>query len=279
MGLPRKILGVVFQGSGERFMRFATTAAVLAAVLAATPAVAPAAAKGKTVQCWTDKNGQRMCGDRIPPEYAGQKRDVMKDGRVIDTIDASKTEEQQQAEVARKKAEEDARKRAEQDRALLEMYRSQDDLTAMRNERISLIDSRTQAAEKNAADTDKALKGLRARAEALQKANKPVDDKLARQIRQFEKSQQQNAAALERYHKERETLLEKFDRDYERYAELRGLPVSTPPPPPARPDEQAATPATPAKPADPKAGQAATPATPADPKAGAATPPAAKAGG
>jgi hypothetical protein len=247
-------------------MRFATMAAVLAAMLAA-PAVTQAAPK--KIQCWTDKNGQRMCGDRIPPEYAGEKRDVMKDGRVIDTIDASKTEEERNAEIARKKAEEEAKKRAEQDRTLLEMYRSQSDIVAMRDERIALIESRTQAAEKNAADTDKVLVGLRARAAALEKDNKPVDAKLAKQIRQFEKSQEQNKNALERYRKEREALRDKFDRDYVRYAELRGLPVSAPPPPLAR---------TPATPADPKAGQAATPAAPADPKA-AATPPPAKSGG
>lgn len=254
-------------------MRFATMAAVLAAVLAAAPAVTQAAGP-KKIQCWTDKNGQRMCGDRIPPEYAGEKRDVMKDGRVIDTIDASKTEDERKAEQARKNAEEEQKKRAEQDRALLEMYRSQGDIVAMRDERLALIDSRTQAAEKNANDTDKALVGLRARADAQQQKDGKVDDKLAKQIKSFEKSQEQNKGALERYRKERETLQQKFDRDYVRYAELRGLPASAPPPPPSRAAEaepakqdakKGATPATPAKPADPKAGEAAAPAEPAVP--------------
>jgi hypothetical protein len=256
-------------------MRFTTMAAVLAAVLAAAPTMSQAAPK--KIQCWTDKNGQRMCGDRIPPEYAGQKRDVMKDGRVVDTIDASKTEDERKAEVARKKAEEEQKKRAEQDRALLEMYRSQNDIVAMRNERLALIDSRTQAAEKNATDTDKALAGLRARADAQQQKEGKVDDKLAKQIKSFEKSQEESTNALERYRKESETLLQKFDGDYMRYAELRGLPASTPPPPPVKAAEAApakkdgkkgATPATPAKPADPKAGEAATPAQPATPPKG-----------
>ena len=249
-------------------MRFAMVAAVLAA-LAVTPALAQKG--GKKIQCWTDKNGARMCGDRIPPEYAGEKRDVMQDGRVVDTIDASKSEDERKAEAERKKAELERQKQAEHDRTLLEMYRSQNDITAMRDERLALIDSRTQAAEKNSADTDKALAGLRARAEALQKDNKPVDDKLAKQIKQFEQSQEQNAKALERYRKERETLQAKFDRDYMRYSELRGLPATTPPPPPASSAEKAAAEkkAAPEKAAAEKAG-----ATPAQP----ATPPA-KAGG
>lgn len=243
-------------------------AAVITAVLVAALSAMPAAAQqkgGKKIQCWTDKNGARMCGDQVPPEYAGEKRDVMQQGRVVDTIDASKTADERDAEKRRLAAEEDKQKRAEYDRALLEMYRNQGDITAMRDERISLVDSRIQAAQKNSSDTDKSLAGLRARAEAAEKKNEPVDPRLAKQIRQFEKAQKDNAAALERYNKERESLRVKFERDYVRYAELRGLPTDPPPPPKEAPTAAAATPATPATPADSAAGQAATPAEPAKP--------------
>lgn len=241
-------------------MRVAVITAMLVAALAAVPAEAQQQQKGgKKIQCWTDKNGARMCGDQVPPEYAGEKREVMKGGRVVDTIDASKTADEREVEKKRKAAEEAKAKQAEYDRALLEMYRGQGDITTMRDERISLVDSRIQSAEKNSADSDKSLAGLRARAEADEKKGEPVDPKLAKQIKQFEKAQLQNTAALERYRKEREALQAKFDRDYMRYAELRGLPPTAMPPP------KAATPATEATPADPKSGQAATPAEPAKP--------------
>ncbi len=258
-------------------MKFAIIAALLAAALAALPAEAQQKG-GKKIQCWTDKNGARMCGDRVPPEYAGQKRDVLSEGRVVDTIDASKTAEEREAEKRRKDEELAKQKQAEYDRALLEMYRSQKDITAMRDERIALVDGRIRAAEKNASDTDKSLAGLRARAEAAEKKGEPADPKLTRQIRQFEKAQSDNAAALERYRKERDALQARFDRDYVRYAELRGLPATAPPPPVVKAAEapvgagaqgKGATPATPAKPADPKAGTPAEPAKPAQP----ATPP------
>ncbi len=242
-------------------MRFAALVMAVCAALAAVPAEAQ---KGKKIQCWTDKNGQRMCGDAIPQEYAGQKRDVMKDGRVIDTIDASKSADERDAEKIRLAKQEEQRKAAEYDRALLESYRSQTDITATRDERVSLIDLRIQAAQKGASDTDRALVGLRARAEAQQQKEGAVDPALAKQIKQFEKSQKDNAKALERYNKERDALLAKFERDYMRYSELRGLPKTTPPPPKPL-VAQDATPATPAKPADPKAGTPAKPATPATP--------------
>jgi hypothetical protein len=240
-------------------MRFAVIAAMLATALAALPAEAQ---KQKKIQCWTDKDGARMCGDRVPPEYSGEKRDVIKQGRVVDTIDASKTADEREAEKRRKEAELAKQKQAEYDRALLEMYRTQDDITATRDERISLVDSRVQALEKNASDTDKGLAGLRARAEAAAAKNEPADPALAKRIKQFEKAQAENTKALERNRKEREAMQAKYERDYMRYAELRGLPAKEMPPPKSA---TAAVPAEPAKPADPKAGTPAQPATPATP--------------
>jgi hypothetical protein len=218
-------------------MRFAVITALLAVAFIAQTANAQVEKKG--IQCWTDKNGQRMCGDRVPPEYAGQKRDVFKDGRVVDTISATKSAEEKEAEKRRLKEAEERQKAAEYDRALLESYRTPKDITATRDERLSLIDSRMQAAEKNAADSDKSLTGLRTRAEQDEKAGKPVNNKLAKQIKQFEKAQADNNKALERYRHEREALLAKFERDYMRYSELRGLPVTSPPPPKTAAADQA----------------------------------------
>ena len=241
-------------------MRLAVVVIAVCAALAALPAEAQKGGK-KAIQCWTDKNGQRMCGDAVPQEYAGQKRDVMKDGRVVNTIDASKSAEERDAEKRKQAAALEQQKAAEYDRALLEMYRTQSDIVATRDERISLVDNRIQAAQKTASDTDKSLAGLRARAEAQQQKENQVDPGLAKQIKQFEKSQEDNAKALDRYNKERDALRVKYEKDYMRFGELRGLPATPPPPP--KPVAAPETAATPAKPADPKAGTPATPATPA----------------
>ena len=219
-------------------MRFALMAVMVAAALWALPSGAQSQAK--KIQCWTDKSGQRMCGDRVPPEYAGQKRDVIKDGRVVDTVKPVKTAEEVAAEKRKKQADEEARMAADYDRALLESYRSASDITQMRDDRLALVDSRISSAEKNAADTDKSLTGLRARAEAAQQKNEPVDDRLAKQIRQFEKAQQQNTKALERYRTERAALLAKFDRDYARYNELRGAKATTQAPATSMPTQEPA---------------------------------------
>lgn len=202
----------------------------LLAVLAAVPAAAQEQ-KGQRIQCWSDAKGQRMCGDRMPPEYAAGTREVFQDGRVVKTVKGAKTPE----ELAREEKErQDAEAKAKQeayDRALVETYRSTEDIIAMRDERIALIDSRIASYEKNSGDTDKGLTDLKARAEALQKDNKPVPERLAKQIRQFEKAQTENQQALERARAERLSVQQRFAYDQKRYNEMHGLPADYTPPP------------------------------------------------
>lgn len=241
-------------------MRFVVLAAVAAAISWAGPAAAQ-----KKFQCWTDKNGQRMCGDRVPPEYAGQKREVIKDGRVVDTVKAARTPEEIAEEKRLKQKAEQEKRQADYDRALLETYRTSRDIESMRDERILMIDGRIASIEKSAANTDKSLVDLKARADKLTADGKKVDDKLAKQIRQFERDQRQNRKSLERNRAERAEIEQKFNADLERYCALRGCKVE---PRPAA----AATPATPATPAQPGTAPAA-PATPASPAAKPAAPP------
>lgn len=177
--------------------------------------------KAAPIQCWKDKDGHRMCGDNVPQEYVGEKRDVIKDGRVIDTVKAAKTPEEIAEAKRQKKAADDAAIQERYDTQLLQTYRSSSDIETMRDERVALIDSRTRAIEKNSADTDRTLEDLRARVAAQQKDNKPVDERLAKQVRQFERAQKQNQNALVRYKAEREDVLTKFNGDLARFKELQ----------------------------------------------------------
>jgi DNA repair exonuclease SbcCD ATPase subunit len=198
---------------------------------------------GQTIQCWTTKEGTRMCGDRVPPEYADQQRQVIDEqGRVIETKERARTPEERAAEEAearrRAEAEEAEQRAAEYDRHLLQTYRSVRDLQTMRNERLELLAGRMRAAERSLADNEASLKDLRARAEAQESAGKPVADRLKEQIRQYERSLKENQSALERLGREREEVETRFNRDIQRFSELRGEPVPSPPPPAARAEEK-----------------------------------------
>ena len=199
---------------------------LLTAILMATPA---AAEDKKKFQCWTDNKGQRMCGDRVPPEYAGQKREVIKDGRVVEIKKGAKTPEEIAAEERKVRETEEAKKREAYDRSLLESYRNAKDIEVMRDERLGMLDSRLKASEKSVAENEKTLVDLRARAaEAEKKAAateakdaKPMDPKLAKQIRQHEKALNDSQKSVERLTKEREQTQKKFELDMQRYNELR----------------------------------------------------------
>ena len=183
----------------------------------------PAAAQQKkSIQCWTDDKGQRMCGDHVPPEYAGKERKVM-DGRgvVVETRKASMTSDEI-AEEARKKTEaEEARKRAAYDRALIENFRSTKDLEGMRDERLSLLDSRIASSTQSLADNQNSLGDLLERAETLKKEEKPANVRLERQIKQFTRAVKDNQKALANYQREREEIQTKFDSDIARFNKLR----------------------------------------------------------
>lgn len=251
---------VADRGVEETAMKKLSTGVCAGSLLAALLTVPLQAQDAKTtVQCWTDKSGQRMCGDRVPPEYAGQQRDVIRDGRVVETKKAAKTAEERAEERRQAKKAEEAQRQADYDRALLETYRSARDIEAMRDERLLLLDSRIASAEKNAGDTDAGLVGLRARVEALEKEDKKVPERLTRQIKEFERAQKENLRALERNRDERADIETKFNKDLARYHALRG---TTPPPAPAPAPEGQAAPETPggtapaAAPPPPAAGSA-----------------------
>src|SRR5690606_23800396 len=104
---------------GERSMSMRQVLlAVALAGAAASPLVLHAQTPARKIVCWTGENGHRACGDRGPPQYARQERQVYDaSGRVVETIGRQKTPDEI-AEAERRAAEQEAgRKRAEEQAA------------------------------------------------------------------------------------------------------------------------------------------------------------------
>lgn len=205
---------------------------LLVLMLLAVPIAAANAAESKRIQCWNDKNGNRMCGDRVPPEYAGEKREIIQDGRVIETKRGAKTPEEIAEEARQKEAAKEAERRAQYDRALLESYRNVNDIETMRDERLAMFDGRIRAAEKSTAENQKTLEELRARQKPVPEgeaaAPSKEDAKLAKQIRQYEKALADSQKSLQRLKDERAQTEAKFDADAKRFLELRPPPAPKP---------------------------------------------------
>ncbi|HEX4896309.1 MAG TPA: hypothetical protein VFV11_08265 [Solimonas sp.] len=207
-------------------------AAALAGLLAA-----PAVSAGQ-LQCWTDDQGRRACGDRVPPEYAKKERQVYNEkGRLVDIKEREKTAEESAAEAEAARREAEARQQKEEqvayDRFLVDTFATVRDLEKMRDGRIAAIDSRIALTEKGLADNQVALKSLRAQPPGAGKAAERQKAKIA----EFEKTLAGNERALAQAKAEREQTQQRFARDIERYRQLKGLPpepaASVPATPPA----------------------------------------------
>lgn len=185
-----------------------------------------AASPGKQIQCWTDDQGKRSCGDTVPPQYAKKEREYFNDqGMVVDTKSRQLTPEEQ-AEQQKKEAEAAAelkrvQEQAAYDKFLTDTYNSTKELEKDRDLRTQTLDGRIGLAKKAIADNEKTLADLRGRVDAASKGGKKPDKNLLKQVRKFEKSLAENQKGVEQLQEERANTVAKFNKDIERYKVLR----------------------------------------------------------
>ena len=147
------------------------------------------------IKCWTNNEGIRECGDRVPPEYAQQgHQELSNSGMIINEQERVKTEEELQ-EQARKRAiaAAERRKQAEADKAdriLLATFSSAEEIELVRDDRIRVIQASISLAEKqNEGIQQKLERRIQVMADAKSAGNPPSEasitdiDTLRRQIK------------------------------------------------------------------------------------------------
>ncbi len=181
-----------------------------------------------SIVCWTDENGRRACGDRVPPQYARQERKVYDDaGRVVQTLPRQKTPEEIEAE-ARRAADLEARRRraAEQaayDRFLLTTFADVGELEKTRDNRLQTLDGRLNLARDTLRENRRGVEQLKGQIADVEEAGRKVPARLTRQLETFETAVEDNRRAVGKLREERDVIRDKFDRDIARYRELKGL--------------------------------------------------------
>lgn len=181
------------------------------------------------IVCWTDDQGRRACGDRVPPQYTKVERQFLDArGRVVETrpreLSAAEVAERERAEAARLAQERREREQAAYDRFLLQSYTQVDDLRRARDERMATVEGRLALTQRNAAVTQQAVDDLRRRS-----AQTPSESVLAQQLREQEQALDDQRKAIRTLHQERHSLCETWARDIRRFEQLKGLPASPPP--------------------------------------------------
>lgn len=194
-----------------------------------TLALASGPALAQKLYRWVDENGQVHYGDKVPPEYANQDRDVLnKRGVAVGREEGAETPEEARAREAREQAAKAAQQQAQRDRMILQTYQNVDEIELLRQRRLELIDAQLVIQEQS-------LKTLRARhAEQLERAArfaprntapdaKPLPEGVAEDIAQSESDIRTQERNLKKKRDERTAVNAQFDADAKRFKELRGL--------------------------------------------------------
>ena len=177
------------------------------------------------IVCWTDDNGQRACGNTVPPQYASKERKLFNDrGVVVETRAREATAAERQAAIeaqARAEADADAAaKREAYDNFLIQTYPDVQALIDQRERRLSDLAGRRVLAEAALAETRKSLADLSQRAASLGEAGKAVPEKLQQQINRFADAEKEHQVALDALDAKGAELRERYDRDIARFREL-----------------------------------------------------------
>ena len=207
-----------------------STAATL--LLATFVVVAPCNdAVAQKIRRWVDDDGVVHYGEFVPPEFADRDRDVLNERGIAVDFEQGEITEEERAEMARLAEEEDIRRReaealARRDKILLDTYVTVEEIEALRDQRIDLMESQIRVTEQYLANLRQRLTELHNERERHAQRNGPeaaLPEELALEISRTNASISLYEESLNRARAERHVVQEAFAADISRFAELKGL--------------------------------------------------------
>ncbi|HXV39352.1 MAG TPA: DUF4124 domain-containing protein [Steroidobacteraceae bacterium] len=178
---------------------------------------------------WVDKEGQVHYGDRVPPEYAEQDRDILnRQGVPIAREQGLITAEEAAEQAAIEKAARDEQKRKLRDRVLLQTYQSVRELEVLRDNRLELVDAQLTIQEQSLANLRAQRIQLQKHASRYAPVNKdpkalPLPEEIASDLTRATSDIATQEANLLKRREERENIRLTFEADIKRYKELRAV--------------------------------------------------------
>lgn len=178
---------------------------------------------------WTDENGVRHYGDRIPAEYAeAHKRVLNEQGIVVDHVEGRKSEEQLAAERAQAERAAAAELRLRNDRALLATYLSVDEIVMHRDRRVELFQAQSRVAELYLRNLERRLEKLMSEAGRFQPySSNPeaplIDPDLINDIEFTKQTIKRHENNILKFREDEKNIIERFDGDIRRFEQLKGL--------------------------------------------------------
>ncbi len=178
---------------------------------------------------WVDEDGTVHFGDQVPPEYAPVERQVLNQyGVPLKTEKGLLTEEDVAAEKKAAAERAAAIAAARRDEVLLSTYLSVEEIEALRNRRVELIDGQISVTENYLASLREKLQQLQAEASGYKPYStdpdaEPLDEKLALEITDTMDSIALYERTLADTRNRQGRVMLTFNADIARFRELKGL--------------------------------------------------------
>lgn len=178
---------------------------------------------------WVDKDGNVHYGDSIPAEYAEVEKQIVNEhGVTLDILRGKKTD----AEIAAEKRAEELRAERElrrrQDQALLATYLSIDEIEMHRDRRVELFQAQARVTELYLRNLQKRLDSLQKEASRFMPYSEDpdapmIDPALAADISTTTETIARHEQNLQRFQKDEQNIVARFDGDISRFKALKGL--------------------------------------------------------
>lgn len=180
------------------------------------------------MKCWTNNEGFKECGDKVPPEYAQKgHQEVGNSGVVLQENERAKTDEelaeQRRLDKIQAVKDKELAKQKAIDDILLETFSNVEDIERARDERVTALEAAiklTQArSEKIQYDLDKRIQTA-ARSE---RSGKTPSEALLNDIESLKRQLKNNEKFIEGKRVEQEEIKESHAKDIAHFKELKGL--------------------------------------------------------
>lgn len=174
---------------------------------------------------WVDEQGEVHYSDRVPPRATRQEQRIYnQEGRYVETRKAAKTQEEIEAEQKLAAEREELRRRMElqarRDRVLRSTFTSVEEIERARDERVAIIDSSIELANRKLLENRLKLDKLEKRKASMGKVGKKPSESMENQIAATRDSINITQVELKVKRSERVLTEELFNADIARFKEL-----------------------------------------------------------
>ncbi len=198
---------------------------VLLFTFAATATLFTGASQAR-IKCWTNSDGVRECGDKVPPEYAQKgHKELSGGGTIVEEYQRAQTPEEI-AEARRltaliKQEEKDAAEAARKDMILLDTFAATEDIEMVRDSKLDALESSIKLTNKRNEKIQADYDALLEKAATQERAGKTPSDDMLNDIDSLGRQFKNNKAFIAEKRKKQEDVKKATDKDIARFNELK----------------------------------------------------------